>query len=143
MASGGPDPLLTPREGDGSAGGAEDSNSEAAGGAALLASGVPPVHQSRVSGPQESSGKFNFSSLIINYILAIFDLSVSGSGADTSGPMETMETSEDARDAGLWRELEGLLGPDGEAPSVEDVRELVARVRGVREAKTDHCPSRI
>ena len=57
--------------------------------------------------------------------------------------METVETSEDAHDAGLWRELEGLLGPDGEAPSLEDVRELVARVRGVGEAKNNRCPSRI
>ena len=58
MALGGPDPLLTPREGDGLAGGASNSTSEAAGADALLTSGVPPDHQSRVSGPQESSGMF-------------------------------------------------------------------------------------
>ena len=66
-----------------------------------------------------------------------------GTGADTGGPVETMETSDDARDAGLWRELEGLLGPDGGAPSVDDVRQLMAHVRGVQEAKTDRLPSRI
>ena len=73
----------------------------------------------------------------------MFDLSISGSGTDTSGPMETVETSEDAHDARLWRELEGLLGSDGVAPSVEDVRDLVARVKSAREASHDRLPSRI
>ena len=57
--------------------------------------------------------------------------------------METEASLADVRDAGLWRELNGLLGSDGVAPSVEDVRDLVARVRSVREAKNDRCPSRI
>ena len=57
--------------------------------------------------------------------------------------METEASLADVRDAGLWRELEGLLGSEGEASSVEDVRDLVARVKGAREAKHDRCPSRV
>ena len=41
-----------------------------------------------------------------------------------------METSDDARDAGQWRELQSLLGSDGIAPTAEVVRQLMARVRG-------------
>ena len=57
--------------------------------------------------------------------------------------METEASLADARDAGLWRELEGLLGSDGVAPSVEDVRDLVARVKSGREASHDRLPSRV
>ena len=41
-----------------------------------------------------------------------------------------------------WRELNGLLG-DGVAPSVEDVRDLVARVRSAREDSHDRLPARL
>ena len=56
--------------------------------------------------------------------------------------METEASLADVRDAGLWRELNGLLG-DGVAPSVEDVRDLVARVRSAREDSHDRLPSRV
>ena len=57
--------------------------------------------------------------------------------------METEASLADVRDAGLWRELEGLLGSDGVAPSVEDVRDLVARVKSGREASHVRLPSRV
>ena len=56
--------------------------------------------------------------------------------------METEASLADVRDAELWRELNGLLG-DGVAPSVEDVRDLVARVRSAREDSHDPLPSRL
>ena len=45
--------------------------------------------------------------------------------------METETSLADARDAGLWRGLNELLG-DGVAPSKEDVQELVAKLKGAR-----------
>ena len=56
--------------------------------------------------------------------------------------METETSVADARDAGLWRGLNELLG-DGVAPSMEDVREMVAKVKGAREDSHDRLPSKI
>ena len=55
--------------------------------------------------------------------------------------MDTSDTSEEARDAGRWRELEGLLGPG--APSVEEIHQLMATAREVQASKTDRVPSRL
>ena len=47
----------------------------------------------------------------------------------------------DARDAGLWRGLNDLLG-EGVAPSMEDVQEMVAKLKGAREDSHDRVPSK-
>ena len=57
LAVAGLDPLLTPiGEGEGPAGGEDEAFSEAVDRTAPPALGGPPVHQSRVTGPQDISG---------------------------------------------------------------------------------------
>ena len=56
--------------------------------------------------------------------------------------METETSAADARDAGLWRGLNDLLG-EGVAPSMEDVLEHVAKLKRDQGDRHDTIPSNI